>query len=292
MNAVRQIDDCSRYDHSIEPYLDGELDAGHTMDVVGHLRQCAVCSDRVELARATRASLKRCTARKATDALRARVCASITKEQAHERAVKASLGGTNDGGPSLIRLRYAVAIAAAAGVAFAFGVSRVSSESTGVASAPRSTAAASIDGFDTMLDELVAQHVDPLPPETTNPEELQRFDPFVGVAVRGPRLQPFEANFKGARVHSIRDHRAAVLQYTVKGRHRVTLYVFDSRAMPVQATSLKPRVLRDRQQQQVYVGRLRGYSIAATEERGVGYALASDLNDDESAQLMVAAVQH
>jgi anti-sigma factor RsiW len=292
MNAVRQIDDCARYDHSIEPYLDGELDAGHTMDVEGHLRQCAVCSDRVDLARATRASLKRCAAMKATDALRARVCASIAKEKAHECAVQASLGGPKDAEPSLIRLRYAVALAAAAGVAFAFGVSRVSSESASTASAPRSTAAASVDGFDTMLDDLVAQHVDPLPPETTNPEELKRFDPFVGVAVRGPQLQPFEANFKGARLLPMRDRRAAVLQYTVKGMHRVTLYVFDSRAMPVQATSLKPRVVRDRRQQQVYVGRLRGYSIAAAEEHGVGYALASDLNDDESAQLMVAAVQH
>jgi hypothetical protein len=50
-------------------------------------------------------------------------------------------------------------------------------------------------------------------------------------------------------------------------------------------------MVRDRDLHPVYVGRLRGYSIAAAEERGVGYALASDLNDDESAQLMLAAVR-
>jgi len=38
----------------------------------------------------------------------------------------------------------------------------------------------------------------------------------------------------------------------------------------------------------VYVGNRRGVSIAATEHRGVGYAVATDLNDDESAELVAA----
>jgi len=40
----------------------------------------------------------------------------------------------------------------------------------------------------------------------------------------------------------------------------------------------------------VYVGSRRGYSIAALEKRGVGYAVATDLDDRESAEL-VASIQ-
>jgi anti-sigma factor RsiW len=290
MSALRAVDECARYDHAIEPYIDGELDPDHAMDVEGHVRACAVCSERVALARATRMSLKRCAAQKATSALRARVCMSIAKEHAHEHAVKASLASGRDTGPNLIRLRYALALAAAAGVVFAIGLSRVRTGpvADGLPKSPISTA--SVEGFETMLEEMVALHARPLPPETTNPEELQRFDPLVGVPVRRPQLKPFDANFNGARVHAMRDRRAALLQYTVKGGHRVTLYVFDSRATPVQATNLSPRLVPERKPLPVYVGRLRGYSIAAAEQRGVGYALASDLNDDESTQLMLAAV--
>lgn len=295
MSALRSsvIDECAGFDHSLEPYLDGELDPGHAMDVEGHLRQCPPCTERVALARATRMSLKRCSAQKVTSGLRARVCATIAKEHAIDRALQMQREGARDSGPTLIRLRYAVALAAAAGIVFAIGVSRVSRTQRAVATTgSNSMSVSAADQFNTLLEDLVALHAHPLPPETTNPEELQRFDPLVGVPVRRPQLQPFEANFKGARVHAMRDRRAALLQYTVRGGHRVTVYVFDPRATPVQATSLSPRLTREGEPLPVYVGRLRGYSIAATEEHGVGYALASDLDDVESTKLMLAAVQH
>jgi hypothetical protein len=38
--------------------------------------------------------------------------------------------------------------------------------------------------------------------------------------------------------------------------------------------------------QPVSVGERRGYSIAAREQRGVGYAIATDLDDDASAELV------
>ena len=98
------------------------------------------------------------------------------------------------------------------------------------------------------------------------------------------------ANFMGARVHTMRNRRAAVLQYVVKGNHRVTVYLFNSRAVPVQKAQpiLKARVVRERP---VYVGKINGYSVVAAEHSGVGYALASDLGDDLSTQLVLAAMQ-
>ena len=72
------------------------------------------------------------------------------------------------------------------------------------------------------------------------------------------------------------------------GDHRITIYVYDSSQFPLRAR-LEPRVVGN---VPVYVGTRRGYSIAATEHRGVGYALASDLPDPESAELVAATVTH
>ena len=52
---------------------------------------------------------------------------------------------------------------------------------------------------------------------------------------------------------------------------------------------LEPRVVRELP---VYVGTRRGYSIAATEQRGVGYAAAGDLDDEETAELVASTVMH
>lgn len=284
--------DCARFARAMEPYIDGELDPDHVMDIEAHVLDCAPCSEHVATARATRQSLRRCAVAKASTALRARVCAGIAAERerlASARSEGARAAEESEAGPRLIRLRYAVALAAAAGIVFAMGMTRLRGPGTAPSAAahapPVAVTSASID---TMLEDLVALHANPLPPETTNAEELDRFDPLVGVPVRRPAFQPFNARFNGARVHAMRDRRAALLQYTVEGGHRVTVYVFDPRAVPVQASALRQRVVRERP---VYVGKLRGYSVAAAEQSGVGYALASDLDDDESTRLVLAAAR-
>jgi len=68
------------------------------------------------------------------------------------------------------------------------------------------------------------------------------------------------------------------------GRH-VTLYVYNSTRVPIESR-LTARTVRNNEH--VYVGSRRGVSIAAAEHRGVGYALASDFSDDESAELVAA----
>jgi hypothetical protein len=67
--------------------------------------------------------------------------------------------------------------------------------------------------------------------------------------------------------------------------HRVTLYIYDASRFPLRA-SLEPRIVRD---VPVFVGTRRGYSIAAAEQRGLGYAVATDLNDAQSAELVAAS---
>jgi hypothetical protein len=56
----------------------------------------------------------------------------------------------------------------------------------------------------------------------------------------------------------------------------------------MRSTALQQRLVRERP---VYVGKRGGYSIAAAERSGIGYALATDLDDVASANLVLAAAQ-
>ena len=281
--------DCTLFQSEIDHYVDGELDPAHEFDMQAHALACKPCAESVALIRATRRSLKRVTAARAGDSLRERCAVAVNREKlrAEDRRVF-----DEDLNPKLIRLRYAVGFAAAAGVVFAMGMARYRHQH-GIGAAADASMASATDttsqvGFDALIDDLVALHAKPLPPETTNPDDIQRWDPLVGVPIHRPQFQPFGGNFRGARVLAHADRRAALLQYTVLGGHRVTVYVFDPHAVPVQATRLEPRLIRERP---VYVGHVRGFSVAATEQRGIGYALATDLDADKSTDMVLAAVQ-
>lgn len=290
----KAVDDCARYVQTIAPYVDGELDPGHAVDMEAHVVACAPCAERVALIRAMRQSLKRRCASRASDALRARIGASLCQERQREQELQQAEARVAEEpmGPKLIRLRYAVGIAAAAGVVFAMAMSRHIKE---VASHPESDPSSPVIAaysLDAMIDDLISMHSNPFPPETTNQEDLARFDPLVGVKVSRPEFQPFGASFTGARLHSITPatRRAAMLQllYTMRGGHRVTMYVFNPSVVSVKPTRLAPRL--EPEKRVVYVGKFGGYSIAAGEQRGVGYAIASDLSDDENTQMALAAV--
>ncbi|XXT18005.1 zf-HC2 domain-containing protein [Sorangium sp. So ce429] len=290
MSAAKSIESCAQFEYALSAYVDGELDPDHAVDLESHLVQCPPCFEQVKLLRSLRASLRRAKLPECPNALRARIAASIAHE--HARGAAREAAQAFEARPRLMHKGYAAALAVAAGVVFMVGVTR---QRAAAPDAPKETAkveadAARAESVEILLDDLVTQHAQPLPPETTNPEDLPRFDPFVGVPVRRPEFQSMPVNFMGARVHTMRDRRAALLQYVVRGNHRVTVYLFNSRAVPVQKAQpiLQPRVVRERP---VYVGKINGYSVVAAERSGVGYALASDLGDDLSTQLVLAAMQ-
>jgi hypothetical protein len=284
MNGLKVMpDECALFSPQISSYVDGELDPGHNVDVEAHALRCTTCTERIKFLQTMRASIKRTSSVRAPDALRTRMEGAMAAEKNRVReADREAFGGTK-----LVGWKYAAALAAAATVVLSVAAAKNRQEER-FSGSSRAAMVDSSMGFDSLLDELVALHANPLPPETTNPEELNRFDPLVGVPVRRPAFQPLGANFHGARVHAMRERRAALLQYTVEGNHRMTVYVFDPRALAMQATRLQPRVVRERP---VYVGKLRGYSVAAAEKGGVGYALATDFDDDRSAQLVLTASQ-
>ncbi len=319
MNTAREASECQRLGRWLTAYVDEELDAVHTLEVEDHLSECEDCREYLTTLRATRTSLHEVASMRAPLALRERIEASLAAdravgsaatdgaepagESAGESVGEAEPAPTSQVEPDAaagaipirprrarrepIGLRYVVPLAAAATVALVLGVVQLQQreESTAKQGAEDVTSAR-VQGaeLDSLVDDLVAWHAHPPPPETTDPDGLERFDPYVGVRVRKPHFDQVDARYVGARMQ----HRAALLQYVLRDRHRVTVYVFDPRKVPLKGKRLQERKIGERQ---VYVGNVRGYSVAASERNGIGWALASDLNDQENAELVLSAAR-
>jgi hypothetical protein len=148
---------------------------------------------------------------------------------------------------------------------------------------PPTHVAAAVETPEQVLDELVNYHAAPPTPQITDSNLVPKLEPEVGVPVRLPfnNVNQYNAKWEGGAVVPMRNQRAAIFRYRVQN-HPVTVYVYDARRVPLRGV-LEPRVVHN---QSVSVGERRGYSIAAREQRGVGYAVATDLNDDESAELV------
>lgn len=189
-------------------------------------------------------------------------------------------------GPRLVSLRYVMPLVIAASIALFVGAQRLR-ELDGSAQAERDEGRADASGsmmasaFDRYIDDLVLAHAQPQTPEVTDFEGLSGLDPKVGVRLPRPELNQLGMRYVGARLH----HDAALMQFR-GDRNRVTLYVFDPSRVPLHANRLRPRTVGSTR---LYLGRVRGYAVAASERDGVGYALASDLGDEESARVLIQA---
>lgn len=318
MSPAQEKSECVRFDRWLTPYVDEELDAIHCLEVEDHLDVCPDCRDLVEGLRTTRNSLQRVCAVSAPSSLRERLAAKLAEERAKEidslephtaptfgTTELEGPASTRDPGPSvrpaaqpqLVKLRWVVPMAAAATIALVFGAMRLKDAEQPTADAslteirenpadyPTVRLPVQTATLDNLVEDLVAQHLHPPPPETTDPDGLARFDPYLGIRVRRPQFRHVQAQYVGARMHQ----RAALLQYVVD-RNRVTMYVFDPKKVSMRTTHR----LQHRQigADRVFVGELKGCTVAASEHNGLGYALASSsLKHDEAAQLLVQAAR-
>ncbi|HMJ51623.1 MAG TPA: zf-HC2 domain-containing protein [Polyangiaceae bacterium] len=262
----------------VETYLDDELEPSQLLEVEKHTTTCTTCRERIQLDRAIRMGVRRSVDTKASVSFRARVTHSMTAER-WASAERAAASG--------VPTWRAVGLAVAATVAAVMGLERQNRpETDGVAGPVQANASASV-GLDAMIDQFVDWHARPLPPEITNVNDLPGFEPYVGVPVRPRALAPFGAKLLGGRILPVREQNcAAMLQYTLDGSHRVSIYVFDPRRVGTHPSKLHAKIIGSAP---VYVGQIKGWSIAAAERSGVGYAIASDLGDDASAELALAA---
>ena len=315
MNAIKAKDQTTCCSRSVMLFADGELDPSHSVELEAHLKACEECHAQFDLVRAMRASLRSSCARAAApqglegrmrDLLASAACSQVDTTPV---GVAARSGvAANDG-----RSRRWALVGAAAVAACFVVVIVMRSDSQRIArgiTAPVSQALASTvrvanddASLDSLLDELVSQHANPLPPEEADPDHLTRLEPYVGVPVRKPALALFRnsksdnaksdglyakddvTSFDGARIHRVRESKnAAALLYKIRG-HRLTIYVFDPHKIPLTRTHLRSRYV---QQSPVYVGNVRGFSVAAAERSGVGYALASDMDEDKNVQMVAS----
>jgi anti-sigma factor RsiW len=273
MNAA-----CREIEHRLETFVDGELAMEQTLAVEGHLGECARCSEHVALLETMRMGTRQAAYEQApvTAAFEERVRAALAAEREQARPVPS---------PSLWleRVRHGAArgvvpIAVAAVIVLWL-------QNRGEAPANKAAKVAAIDeaamGIDQALDRLIDYHSAPPPAQVTSADELPLFDRDVGVRVHAPALDKFGAQWEGASLVSVRNHQAASLRYRMPGR-RFTVYVYDPRKVTVNG-SLPRRIVHNAP---LYVGEWRGYTVAAKEQRGIGYAMASDLDDATTAELI------
>jgi anti-sigma factor RsiW len=297
----------------IEAYLDGELDPSSLVEVEAHLKgvtngagPCVLCRERLALGRATRQSLKR-VVRTATlemggrEALRARALTAMIAEEGRQAVttVQAPLAGSHAGSQDgRFHWRTLVPIASAAALALFWGAASRGplADSRGFFGDLRQsdTRGASIRaglGGDDLLADLLHEHSNPMPPQWTDPSDVRALDQYIGVPVRPSRFERNGALLVGARVLPVHQQRAAMLQYVIghgASQRRLSVFIYDPNKIQISGPGLAPRAVGTAQ---VRVGQESGYSVAVTQNAGVGYAVASDLGTDQSAEVAALAAE-
>ncbi|HEX7665516.1 MAG TPA: zf-HC2 domain-containing protein [Polyangiaceae bacterium] len=278
---------CRKYTHLLGAYVDGELEPSGVLDVDDHVSRCETCSERIALDRAIRGSLKRtvgASASPASDALRARIAGAMAAAETHETVREDAKARIRES--KSFSWRTAIPLASAAALAMVWGAA---------ARGPigRTTSSANMSaGADFDLDELVAEHSHPLPPERTDPKDVHDFERYVGVPVRPVSFEKRSgARLVGGRMIPIHAERAAMLQYEIANGpqvRRVSILVYDPHRIQIHDDSLQPRSVGTAE---VRVGQANGYSLAVAQGQDVGYAVASDLDSDKSAELAELAAE-
>ena len=95
------------------------------------------------------------------------------------------------------------------------------------------------------------------------------------------------ATCQGGRLVNVGERPAAFLLYREPSGHRVTLLVFDPRDQAIDAP--ERRVVNGRE---IYVETGPGISTAAYRDRGLGYVVTADLDEDTLTRLVTTAFVH
>ena len=286
------MSECRKIQPVVDAFVDGELSTDRVFETEEHLGGCHSCQERVSLTQALHVSTRRAVhdSAQVSSSFEQRVRAALAAERTREEGQQPR-PQTERGKP--LPWRTVVPVAAAAAMALAFAgktdgkrtLIHTDSDLPGLQNSVV-TANAGVADEDQLIEELIRLHASSPTPDVTEATRMPELEREVGFPVRlQPELNRYGASWQGGSVVPVKNEPAASLYYHLDG-HRFTVYVFDAERVPLQRTNvLKPRVVRDRP---VFVGTRRGYSIAAIENRGVGYALATDLDTQESAELVAS----
>jgi anti-sigma factor RsiW len=290
--------ECQKYARLLGAYVDGELEAAKLLEIEGHVSKCETCRERIELDRSMRGTLKKVigddSAGVDKGAMRARMLAAMAGEKARGEARSDAVGGPvvdvqgASSKPGVVGWRTLVPLSSAAALAIIWG--SVTHAPTRITDSPSGTNVkiAGLSAGDP-LTGFVEMHSRPWPMERTDPQGVRALEQYVGVPVRPSTFEKQGAHLVGGRLMPVNDERAALLEYRIgqgAGAQRVSVFIYDPRKIQVGGADLTPRAVGTAQ---VRVGRANGYSVAVTQKGGIGYALASDLDTDRSAELAALA---
>ena len=245
---------CAGISRFVDTYLDGEFAETDRAEFEAHLGECETCRGKVRVQAEWKSAIKAAAPREpAPAALRNRVARSIARESK----------------PMLSWRAWAVRAmpaAAAVGLVATFMISKVQ--------------------WSPVAADVVAKHQRQLPIEVSGgPEQVKEwYSGKVDFPVHVPQFRNLSAALRGGRLASIGDKQAAYLVYDVHG-DKVSVFIFDASDLPIEAR--RKAVVGNRE---VYFDQEHGYNVALFRDRGVGYAIASDLDQDQMLKLVSAAV--
>lgn len=305
----------------MEAFVDGELSPDQTLEIEAHVDRCERCQANVDFLRTLSSTVKEIvngheTVTDGSDRLETTATPFMMRL---EKAIEAEIELETERTEALIRgawLGKVTIFAAAASATLWFGVRALRSDTSNVvtaetipapaahlppaivlpADAPPAVPAPAVSVADSKappaienevltlegaLDRLIDYHSSPPKPQVTSAELLGELEPDVGVRMQLPKLNAQGARWEGASLVPVRNERAASFRYKLP-KNRVTLYVFNASRLRVHDSDVLARGTQD----PVYFGQWRGYNVAAKENRGVGYALATDMDGPAVAQMI------
>ena len=246
---------CADYERYLQAYVDGEFLAEDRPDIEQHLGGCPSCSRTARQQAAFKAGLKAAAPRpRLPDSARARLTAALVEEaRVHEQ-------------PRWRATAYRILPAAAAALMVG-------------------ALLGSTHRFSPVAAEAISNHRRDLPLEVAGSaaQVSDWFRPKVDFAVSPPQMP--SGRLVGARLAQIRDRPAAYLLYDVGG-HRVSMFVFDPADLPLDARRRRTAAGND-----VFLDDERGYHVAIWRRGGLGYASASELDDEGMFQLVSSTMR-
>ena len=248
---------CADATSTVQAYIDGELDGVDRESVERHLVACAGCSRRVHVQTRFRAAVRAHLHRPEVPfALRRRIEDALVSQPIAPRRWPAWM--------SLPRI-----VPAAAAVFLIVAI-------TGTVRRSHSM----------VLEQAERSYHTEMPMDITGSDCGSIASWFRGrleFPVHAPALGS-GATCQGGRLVNVGERPAAYLVYRVSDGHRVTFLVFDPRDQSIE--SRDRRVVNGRE---MYLGTGPGISTVAYRDRGLGYVVTADYDEDTLTRLLTAA---
>jgi anti-sigma factor (TIGR02949 family) len=248
---------CAEATSTVQAYIDGELDGVDRESVERHLVACAGCSRRVHVQTRFRAAVRAHLHRPEVPfALRRRIQDALVSQPIAPRRWPAWM--------SVPRI-----VPAAAAVFLIVAI-------TGTVRRSHSM----------VLEQAERSYHTEMPMDITGSDCGSIASWFRGrleFPVHAPALGS-GATCQGGRLVNVGDRPAAYLVYRVSDGHRVTFLVFDPRDQSIE--SRERRVVNGRE---MYLGTGPGISTVAYRDRGLGYVVTADYDEDTLTRLLTAA---